>query len=69
MNNIKKGSCSESLNGKLAYDPPKAMRLNDMRSGAGGPGCFNTGSSNSSSCSTGSSASGLGCISSGNSPR
>ena len=31
MNNKRKVSGSEGLNGKLAYEPPKAMRLDDNR--------------------------------------
>jgi hypothetical protein len=58
MDSIKKGSGSEGLNGKLAYDPPKAMRLDDMRegegasciSGSGNANCQSSGNSASFSC-------------------
>jgi hypothetical protein len=54
MNSIKKGSSSEGLSEKKAYEPPKAMRLGDMRNGAGQSSCF------------GGSGDGSGCFASGN---
>ena len=65
MNNKRKVSGSEGLNGKLAYESPKAMRLGDMRNGgANGTSC-SPGSGFSGVCSTGSGASACGPGSSG----
>jgi hypothetical protein len=57
MNTIKKESGSECLNEKKSYEPPRAMRLGEMKSGAGdcesGSGdsvCFESGNSASSGC-------------------
>ncbi|MEI6102827.1 MAG: hypothetical protein WCP70_02680 [Methanothrix sp.] len=64
MDSIKKGSGSEGLNGKLAYEPPKAMRLDDMREGEG-VSCLSSGSGNASCQANGNSAT-FTCASSGN---
>ncbi|MEI6102822.1 MAG: hypothetical protein WCP70_02655 [Methanothrix sp.] len=64
MDCIKNGSSSEGSSEKKDYEPPKAMRLGDMRNGAGV--CSNTGSGDGESCSgDGNSAAG-GCFGDGN---
>jgi hypothetical protein len=50
---------------KKAYEPPRAMRLGEMKSGAGA--CYGTGSGDGDICEdNGNSASGIGCYGSGN---
>ncbi|MEI6102825.1 MAG: hypothetical protein WCP70_02670 [Methanothrix sp.] len=65
MNNIKKGSSSEGLNGKLAYEPPMALRLDDMREGEG-TSCSSSGSGNA-TCQTNGNLASSRCSTSGNS--
>jgi hypothetical protein len=58
MDSIRKGSGSKALSEKKSYEPPRAMRLGEMRSGAGdcesGSGdslaCFQSGNSALSGC-------------------
>lgn len=63
MDCIKKGSGSEGLSKKKAYEPPKALRLDDLREGEGAI-CI-SGSGNPTCQSSGNSA-GFVCTSSGN---
>ncbi len=49
---------------KPAYEKPCAYHLNDYKSGIGD--CYGPGSGDTTFCSSGSSASGEGCMSSGN---
>ena len=61
---IRKESCSECQGEKKAYEPPRAMRLGEMRNGAGA--CISSGSGDGDFCEgSGNSASG-GCYGSGN---
>lgn len=64
MDHIKKGSGSEGLSEKKAYEPPRAMRLGDMR---GGAGACEPGSGDFESCS-GNGNYAEACNSAGNSP-
>jgi hypothetical protein len=63
MDSIKKGSGCDGLSEKKAYEPPRAMRLGEMRSGAGL--CEASGSGDIECRSNGNSALGI-CFSSGN---
>jgi hypothetical protein len=63
MNTIKKESGSEGLSEKKAYEPPRAMRLGEMRGGAGA--CYGPGSGNGDFCSDNGNYAGL-CLNEGN---
>jgi hypothetical protein len=65
MECIRKGSGSEALSEKKAYEPPRAMRLGEMRGGAGA--CYGPGSGDGESCS-GNGNYAEACNSAGNSP-
>jgi hypothetical protein len=62
MDSIKKGSGCDGLSEKKAYEPPRAMRLGEMKSGAGA--CYGTGSGDSHCEENGNSA--ASCFVSGN---
>jgi len=65
MDCIKKGSGSEGSSKKKDYEPPKAMRLGDMRNGVGQSACYASGSGDGVICDTaGNSA--AGCYGPGN---
>jgi hypothetical protein len=61
MHNVEKG---KDLSQKKAYEPPKAIRLGEMRNGAG---YCNTGSGDNDECNTAGNSAVLQCTSSGNS--
>jgi len=63
MDSIKKRSGSEVLSEKKAYEPPRAMRLGDMRGGAGA--CESSGSGDS-ICDASGNAASSNCIVAGN---
>jgi hypothetical protein len=63
MDSKKIGSDSEGMNEKKAYEPPKAMRLGDMRGGVGD--CYESGSGDA-WCDTSGNTATSGCYGSGN---
>jgi hypothetical protein len=60
MSNMKNESGSEGLGEKNAYEPPRAMRLEEMRNGAGD--CVQTGSGDSRMCASNGNSPGLDCL-------
>jgi hypothetical protein len=67
MDSIKNESCGEALSEKKAYESPRAMRLGDMRNGAGD--CIASGSGDGIICQgSGNSAAGI-CFASGSNVR
>jgi hypothetical protein len=64
MNCTDNDSCGESLSKKRAYEPLRAMRLEEMRSGSGN--CYRSGSGDNFCDSSGNSAY-TNCLGSGNS--
>jgi hypothetical protein len=64
MNNLEKGKSSKELSQKKAYEPPRAMRLDEVRDGAAL--CANTGSGDSLNCVGNGNMPGLLCVLNGN---
>jgi hypothetical protein len=64
MSNVVKESDSEGLSNKRAYEPPRAVRLDDVGNGAGA--CDGSGSGDHNSCSSSGNIAFYTCSSSGN---
>jgi hypothetical protein len=66
MSHTRDESCLDGLGEKKDYEPPKAMRLEEMRNGAGD--CVQTGSGDSGMCASNGNSPGLDCLFFGHSP-
>jgi hypothetical protein len=67
MHDIKKETGNRGLGQKKAYEPPRAMRLDEMRNGAGD--CITNGSGDADNCVVNGNSAGNVCDTSGNNAR